>query len=94
MSTTQLPNAIDVDPEDISAPVLTRQGWITPAPESAMALRTLYCQAAGMSPGGGGQRELHENAERMYQSLLARHAGNPQRLAKLAEVRAEAGLTN
>ncbi len=94
MSTTQLPDAFEVDPEDIAEPVLTRQGWITPAPDSAIALRKLYAEAGQMSPGGGGERDLLEHAERMYQRLRTRHAGNPQRLAQLAEVRAAAGLND
>ena len=94
MSTNQLPDVTDVDPEEITEPVLTRQGWITPAPDSVRALHTLYCQAAAMSPESGAKQVALENAERMHERLLARYAGNPQRLARLAEVRAEAGRTN
>lgn len=28
-----VPNAIDVDPHTIKGPVLTRQGWVVPAPK-------------------------------------------------------------
>jgi hypothetical protein len=45
-----LPNAIDIDPRAIEAPVLTRQGWVVPDEE----YRTKAKKVAAM------QRELDE----------------------------------
>lgn len=36
-----MPNAIDIDPKTIEAPVLTRQGWVVPDEEHRKLLRDL-----------------------------------------------------
>lgn len=80
--TNNLPNAIDVDPDQISAPVLTRQGWVTPAADTLGALRKLKAAIAQLAPSGNRDR-LADDARALAAKLRVRYHGD---LGMLAEI--------
>lgn len=80
--TNNLSDAVDVDPDQISAPVLTKQGWITPAEDSLGALRKLKAAIAQLAPSGNRNR-LVDDARGLAAKLRARYHGDPGMLAEI-----------